>query len=846
MVLEIPKIIRSGLSRKLAGVVLFSIVLVEFIILFPSVMSFKHKQVHMVEMHADIIVELINSNLLSGKKISDNYDYLNYLNNHSLITGYKICFNDDCKASSGEAVVSTFDASDDPVSKLVDSDTRLEVRRSLFGESGEHNAIIMRIDTSDLKHQITMFIWQMIGLVALISVFVTIASMIGVSSIVISPILKLKENMFKAMEDPTRPGLYYLENNQMDEIADLTQTYNRLLFDINHYQNQLTESKREIERGLSSSEARWKFALEGSGDGVWDWNPITDKVFFSSQIKELLGYPEGVLEDTMSAWLSLVHPEDRKESIIAMNNLLSKKNQDYSRENRVRHKDGHWIWILSRGMVITRDSKQQANRVVGTHTDISSHKQAEALIWSQANLDLLTNLPNRRLFQENLCSAIETANRNQSSMALIFLDLDNFKIINDTHGHKMGDVLLQETAKRLKACVRDNDIVSRLGGDEFTIIINNVLDMDVVTRIAENVLHSLCRPFALEMESFHISASIGITSYPEDASDTDTLLMNADQAMYVAKEQGRNRYAYFTQSMRTKAQTRMRTINELRQAIVDDEFELYFQPIVDMQSGLIVKTETLIRWRHPVHGLLGADNIIPIAEETGLIVDIGNWVFYEATKQQAKWRKQYDIDLQVSVNTSPAQYIDDRCVVNEWFAHMDKLGLPYDSLVVEITEGMLLELNDSVEDKLAAFRKGGVKIALDDFGTGYSSLSYLQKLTSDYLKIDRSFVSNITESEQNMALCCEIIHIAHIFGMKVIAEGIETEEQSYLLALAGCDFGQGYLYAKPLTAAKFEEQLAKQCQEKHTILSQPFIPTLEAPVTATNPKRQLQLEAMES
>jgi diguanylate cyclase (GGDEF)-like protein/PAS domain S-box-containing protein len=381
--------------------------------------------------------------------------------------------------------------------------------------------------------------------VALISVFVTAASMIGVSSIVISPILKLKENMFKAMEDPTRPGLYYLENNQMDEIADLTQTYNRLLFDINHYQNQLTESKREIEKGLSSSEARWKFALEGSGDGVWDWNPQTDEVFISSQIKELLGYPDGLLEDTMSAWLALIHPEDRKASVIAMNNLLSQKNQDYSRESRVRHKDGHWIWILSRGMVITRDSKQQANRVVGTHTDISSHKRAEALIWSQANLDLLTNLPNRRLFQENLCSAIEAANHHKSSMALIFLDLDNFKIINDTHGHKMGDALLQETAKRLKACVRDHDIVSRLGGDEFTIIIPDVRSNDVVSRIAENVLHALCRPFNLEMESFHISASIGITSYPEDASDTDTLLMNADQAMYVAKEQGRNRYAFF-------------------------------------------------------------------------------------------------------------------------------------------------------------------------------------------------------------------------------------------------------------------------------------------------------------
>lgn len=844
MIFEIPKIIRSGLSRKLAGVVLFSIILVELIILFPSVMSFKQKQVQMEEMHADIIVELINSNLLSGKRISDNYDYLNYLNNHSLITGYKICFNEDCKASSGEAITSSFDASNTPVSKLVDSDTRLEIRRSLYGEPGEHNAIILRIDTSTLKHRITMFIWRMIGLVALISVFVTAASMIGVSSIVISPILKLKENMFKAMEDPTRPGLYYLENNQMDEIADLTQTYNRLLFDINHYQNQLTESKREIEKGLSSSEARWKFALEGSGDGVWDWNPQTDEVFISSQIKELLGYPDGLLEDTMNAWLALIHPEDRKESIIAMNNLLTQKNQDYSRENRVRHKDGHWIWILSRGMVITRDSKQQANRVVGTHTDISSHKRAEALIWSQANLDLLTNLPNRRLFQENLCSAIEAANHNKSSMALIFLDLDNFKIINDTHGHKMGDALLQETAKRLKGCVRDHDIVSRLGGDEFTIIIKDVRSIDVVSRIAENVLHALCRPFNLEMESFHISASIGITSYPEDASDTDTLLMNADQAMYVAKEQGRNRYAYFTQSMRTKAKARMRTINELRQAIIDDEFELYFQPIVDMQSGLIVKTETLIRWRHPVHGLLGADSIVPIAEETGLIVDIGNWVFYEATRQQVKWRKQYDIDLQVSVNTSPAQYTDERCVVNEWFAHMDKLNLPYNSLVVEITEGMLLELNDAVESKLDAFRKGGIQIALDDFGTGYSSLSYLQKLTSDYLKIDRSFVSNITESEQNMALCCEIIHIAHIFGMKVIAEGIETEEQSYLLALAGCDYGQGYLYAKPLTATEFEAELARQCQEQSEKLIQPIIPTLEAPANEPSRTKRPQLEEM--
>lgn len=289
--------------------------------------------------------------------------------------------------------------------------------------------------------------------------------------------------------------------------------------------------------------------------------------------------------------------------------------------------------------------------------------------------------------------------------------------------------------------------------------------------------------------------------------------MNADQAMYAAKEQGRNRYCNFTQAMRTRAQARLRTINELRIAVEEEQFEVYYQPIVDMGTGRIAKTETLIRWQHPKYGLLGADSVIRLAEETGMIVDIGNWIFYRSAEQLAKWRQQYEPELVMSVNTSPSQYLDDRCLVSDWLEHMDKLKLPYDALVVEITESMMLNLDSDVMGKLDAFRDAGIKIALDDFGTGYSSLSYLQQINSDYLKIDRSFVSNITENERNMALCREIINISHIFDMGVIAEGIENTAQAKLLADSGCDFGQGYLYSKPVSAEDFEKLLVHQLRE---------------------------------
>ena len=814
MLSEVAKIIKSGLNRKLASTVLFSILLVEFILLIPSVKKYQESQVHMVEMHADILINTLDSALLSRRGNVDAKELSRYLENHEIVRGFSICGKDGCLTRFGESVDSESERLGKYNTVLSENSERMEVTRKLK-VSGEHLWVVLKIDATMIRHMVVHYIWNTLGLIALISIFVTLAALIGIASIVIKPVLKLKQTMHLAMEDPTQPTQYILENDNNDEIADLTQTYNRLLFDISHYQNQLTESKRKVERGLSASEARWKFALEGSGDGVWDWNPVSDKAFFSTQFLDNLGYAEGEFIDKMEFWDDYIHPKDVAAANEAMQNHLAGEKEDYSIEQRIRNNSGHWVWMLSRGMVISRDATGAATRVVGTHTDISAHKASEKLIWQQANIDTLTQLPNRRLFNDHLQKSITSHRSDSLSFVLIFLDLDNFKVINDTHGHKSGDLLLVEAAKRISACIRKQDVVSRLGGDEFTIILNDVAEgPEVVNHIAGSILAAMAKPFHIDLEVFHVTASMGMTTYPDDAVTEEMLLMNADQAMYEAKALGRNRYQYFSMDMRISAQTRMRTINELREAVDKQQFEAYYQPIICFKTGKIIKAECLIRWNHPSQGLLGADSIIRLAEETNMIVDIGNWVFYEATETLAKWRKNYHPDFMISVNTSPTQYMGDGCVVDDWFKHMDRLGLPYDCLIVEITEGLLLNLDDKVKGKLEAFRKGGVKIALDDFGTGYSSLAYLQEIDSDFLKIDRSFVNNITHDKKTRALCNEIIKIAHIYDTEVIAEGIETIEQSKQLAESGCDFGQGYLYAKPVTVSEFELLLKQQQPKK--------------------------------
>ncbi len=435
----------------------------------------------------------------------------------------------------------------------------------------------------------------------------------------------------------------------------------------------------------------------------------------------------------------------------------------------------------------------------------AARKENEALIWQQANFDPLTNLPNRRMFHDRLEQEMKKSNRSGLPLALLLLDLDHFKQINDTYGHAIGDRLLQDAAQRLGSCMGESNTVARLGGDEFVVILGELNDPNIVERISQDALHKLAEPFQLKNEVAYVSTSIGIAFYPTDATDSSILLKSADQAMYAAKNQGRNRHSYFTPSLQQAAHARWQLVNDLRGALAGDQFQVYYQPIMELSTGVIHKAEALIRWQHPTRGLVDPAEFIPIAEDTGMIVDIGNWVFRKAASQAAMWRASHHAEFQISVNRSPVQFHSDNNI-QAWSDYLQELGLPGQSIVVEITEGLLLDTN-TVTNQLLAFRDAGIQVSLDDFGTGYSALAYLKKFDIDYLKIDRSFIHNLAPGSNDMALCEAIIVMAHKLGLRVIAEGVKTIEQRDLLAAAGCDYGQGYLFSEPVPAEQLETLL---------------------------------------
>ncbi len=558
-----------------------------------------------------------------------------------------------------------------------------------------------------------------------------------------------------------------------------------------------------IESSLHVSEDRWKFALEGAGDGVWDWNMVTDQVFRSARWNEIYGYNNHEIEATAIAGRMLVHPDDLSHMLEDTQAYLQGQRGLYVSEFRILCKDGTWKWTLSRGMVIRHDVDGKPLRMIGTHTDIGERKSAEAQVFRLAHYDQVTHLPNRTLFLDRFQQEVKKAKRSNHFITLMFLDLDNFKEINDTLGHGIGDLLLKDTAARLVTCVRAEDTVARMGGDEFTIILNNLKDQISTERIAQNILDRFSEPFNLGGEIVYITASIGISVYPVDGTEVEVLLKNADQAMYAVKGQGKNSYHYFTPTMQDAALTRMHLSNDLRTALVAKQFQLHYQPIVDLTSGDVYKAEALIRWQHPLRGLVSPVEFIPIAEHTGMIVEIGDWVFSETVNQVAKWRI-HQPDFQISINRSPVQFRANLKYHLDWVNYLEKRGLPGSSICIEITEGLLLDASDVVTSQLESYSEAGIQVAIDDFGTGYSSLAYLRKFNIDYVKIDRSFTSNIHPGSSDLVLCEAIIVMSHKLGKKVVAEGIETQEQLDLLKAAGCDFGQGYLFSRPIPANEFE------------------------------------------
>jgi len=514
---------------------------------------------------------------------------------------------------------------------------------------------------------------------------------------------------------------------------------------------------------------------------------------------DITGY---ALEDAVGKRITMLNsPREDPDNYAAMWHELAQSGR-WQGELWARRKNGEdFLRRLSVSTVFNNDGSVQSR--VGVFSDMTEKRASEELVWHQANFDSLTNMPNRSMFLDRLDQALKMAHRSGQPMALLYLDLDSFKEVNDTLGHGMGDQLLRDAAQRLLACVRDTDTVGRLGGDEFGIILGELHKLHGIERVMQDILQALAAPFRLGDEQVYISGSIGVTLSPQDGTETDALLKNADQAMYAAKAQGRNRYSYFTASMQEAAQSRKRLIRDMRIALAENQFRVYYQPIVELATGAIHKAEALARWQHPARGLVSPGEFIPLAEETGIIADLGAWLYRQAVQQAAVWRQRFHPAFQISINVSPAQFRNGGLNDAAWLDHLQRVGLPGQSVAVEITEGLLMDASTEVHEQLLAFRDHGVQVALDDFGTGYSSLAYLKKFDIDYIKIDQAFVRNLTPGSDDLALCEAIIVMAHRLGIKVIAEGVETEQQRALLAACGCDYAQGYLFSRPVPPEDF-------------------------------------------
>lgn len=563
-----------------------------------------------------------------------------------------------------------------------------------------------------------------------------------------------------------------------------------------------TESK------LLRSTSIEKIILERSPIGIVMTTGLdSDTVIASANAKfaDLIGQPRETLLGMK--FYEVMYPVN-DETGATTNELAAalEKGEPFTLEGKRLQRNGELLWYKVTCKAI--DSTDLEKGIIWLFDDITERRKSEETVWRHANFDALTGLPNRRMFHDRLEHAVATAHRTGHPLSLMFLDLDGFKEVNDTLGHDIGDLLLKETAERLCKCIRETDTVARLGGDEFTVILGELHDASSIERLAQLILQQVARPYLLKGEQVFVTASIGITVYPDDGTTVEVLLKNADQAMYAAKNDGRNRRSYFTPALQTAAQLRLRLINDLRKALDEQQFQVYYQPIIDMATGAICKAEALLRWHHPTRGMIQPQEFISAAEETGLINAIGEWVFREAAHQASSWHRANHCTFQISINVSPVQFNGDMDHDAQWSKFLQSLGISGKNIVVEITEGLLLSPNAATTAKIFGFRDTGIQVSLDDFGTGYASLSYLKHFDIDYLKIDQSFVRNLAPGSHDMVLSEAIILMAHKLGLKVIAEGVETAEQRDLLLAAGCDYAQGFFYSRPLPAKDFETLLA--------------------------------------
>ena len=575
----------------------------------------------------------------------------------------------------------------------------------------------------------------------------------------------------------------------------------------------MTERKEHAEELARAGERRFRSLVAHSNDVIVVIGDDTRITYVSASAEAVLGYREDELVGRR--FHELVHPDDRARVASATARMLETPDERVLVECRFRRGDGSWITIESNSQNLT-DDPDVGGFVVNTR-DVSDRKSLEAQLQHRAFHDALTGLANRHLFRDRLDHAVTRAQRSPSTFAVLFLDLDGFKIVNDTLGHQTGDELLKAVAARLRLAVRDMDTAARLGGDEFAVLLEDLGDRSDAARVAQRILSQLHAPIEVGGSSVQIGASIGIViadgdPLRETAFDpvsTDVLLRNADIAMYTAKSSGKGRYEIFEPAMHAAVIDRLELEGDLRQALQQRQFELHYQPIVTLGDSRMIGVEALLRWHHPERGMISPGTFIPVAEETGLIVPIGSWVLKEAVRQIADWTRRYpeSAPLALSVNVS-ARQLTHGDLSGDVRAALAASGLDPAQLVLEITESGLMQDIETTSTVLQAVKALGVRIAIDDFGTGYSSLSYLQHFPLDILKIDRTFVDGLVRGTQSPALVGAIIDLGRSLHLATVAEGIETDEQLSRFRELHCRYGQGFLFARPAPAAEIEAQVA--------------------------------------
>ncbi|MBI5076422.1 MAG: EAL domain-containing protein [Nitrospirae bacterium] len=577
------------------------------------------------------------------------------------------------------------------------------------------------------------------------------------------------------------------------------------------YTRDITERKK-TEAALRESEQRYALAAQGANDGLWDWNLTDNRIYYSIRWKSMLGYSDREVGDSPDEWLSRLHIDDREKVWSRIHGYVLQGNQHLEIEYRIMHKDGNFRWMLCRGLAV-RDGKGNSSRMAGSQTDITARKKAEEQLLHDAFHDALTGLANRALFRDRLHNAINRSKRlKQYLYAVMFFDVDRFKVINDSLGHAAGDKLLIGVSRRMADCVRPGDTVARLGGDEFAVLLENVSDVTDVRTVVERIQTEMAAPFLIDGNELYVTQSIGIALEQDRYEQPDQILSDADIAMYAAKAKGKARYEIFDDSMHSYMVERLQLEADLRVAVEHlDEFVLHYQPILDVATRKLSGFEALVRWQHPVRGLIPPMEFIPLAEETGLIQPLGEWVLREACRQLNRWQREYHTaePLKMSANVSGRQFLNDN-FVDVLLGIIGETGIAPETLAIEITESIIMENLEVAVIAMNRLRDSGIKIHIDDFGTGYSSLSYLNKFPVTALKIDRSFIANMSLNDENREIVKAIVTLAQNLKLEVIAEGIELSSHLDEIDTMDCHFAQGFFFSRPKAAPEIAAWMLKE------------------------------------